>query len=196
MNPNSEAEQRLIALYEQSSPSVRRRGRSWYPEANRRLREIALRTDSKPAQAAAVFAIVSPSAGVTTALRWTEEILAGERLGGRWPGTQVPAIERVLATTKPAKAVRGPKVSAFYRAIMGDPSALVIDRWAAYAGGHESREKNIPRALYREIEAAYRSAAAACGESVRAFQAIVWIVVRESTMTARGIVPKLQDVTA
>lgn len=192
----TEAEQRLIALYEKSSPTIRRRGRSWYPEAQRQLREIARRTDSKLPQAAAVFAIVSPNASVITALRWTEEILSGERAAGRWPTNQIPKIEKALAAAQPGRAVVGEKVVPFYKAIMGDPNALVIDRWAAYAGGHEDRDKNIPRAVRREIEAAYRSAARACDETVRAFQAIVWIVVRESTVTARGIIPKLQDVTA
>lgn len=191
----TEAERKLIALYEKASPAVRRRGRSWYPETNRRLREIAVRTDSTPAHAAAIFSIVSPMVQVMTALDWTEQILAGERTYGAFP-RQAYAIQAALGTRYPVRYVSGPKVNPFYRAIQGDTNALVLDRWALYAAGHEQRASSIPRAVWREIESAYRSAAAACGESVRAFQAIVWIVVRESTPRRNGIVPKLGDVTS
>lgn len=191
----SEAERMLIALYEQASPAIRRRGRSWYPETHRRLREIAESTGATPAQAAAVFAIVSPLVQVMTALQWTEQILRGERAYGCFPNVQGPRIEAVLASRRPCRHVSGPKVNAFYRAIMGDTSALVLDRWAAFAAGHEDRRRNIPLAVRREMEAAYRAAAAAVGETVRAFQAIVWIVVRETTPRSNGVVPRYGDVT-
>ena len=192
----SEAERKLIALYSQASPAVRRRGRSWYPETQRRLREIAEQTGATPAQAAAVFAIVSPLVQVRTALQWTEQILRGDRTYGAFPTKQTPRIEAALSTSKPCRHVSGPKVNSFYRAIMGDTNALVIDRWAAFAAGHEDRGSNIPRAVWREIDAAYRAAAAAVGETVRAFQAIVWIVIRETTPKSNGVLPKLQDITA
>lgn len=188
------AEQMLVALYAQASPAVRRRGRSWYPETNRRLREIAARTGNTPAQAAAVFSIVSPAVQLITALEWTEEILRGERMGGRYPNMQGPRIEAALATRYPVKAITGPKVNPFYRAIMGDTSALVLDRWAAFAAGHQ-RDRDIPPAVRRSLEVAYRAAAAAVGETVRAFQAIVWIMVRETTPKSNGILPRLADVT-
>jgi hypothetical protein len=191
----TEAERKLVALYEQASPAVRRRGRSWYPETNRRLREIAERTGSTPAHAAAVFSIVSPMVQVMTALDWTEQILAGERNYGAFH-KQSEKIAKALSARRPHVYVSGLKVSAFYRAIQGDTNALVLDRWALYAAGHAQRNGSVPRAVWREIDAAYRAAAARCGETVRAFQAIVWIVVRETTPRSNGIVPKLGDVTA
>lgn len=189
-----DAEQLLIALYAQASPAVRRRGRSWYPETARRLRAIAERTGSTPAQAMAVFSIVSPAVQLVTALDWTEEILRGERMGGRYPNDQRPRIEAALASRCPVRVITGPKVNPFYRALQGDTSALVLDRWAAYAAGHD-RSKDIPPAVRRKLEAAYRAAAAAVGETVRAFQAIVWIIVRETTPKSNGIVPSYMDVT-
>ena len=189
-----DAEQMLVALYAQASPAVRRRGRSWYPETNRRLREIAERTGSTHAHAVAVFSIVSPAVQLFTALEWTESILRGERRGGRYPNRQGPRIESALATRYPVKAITGPKVNPFYRALMGDTEALVLDRWAAFAAGHQ-RDKDIPPAVRRSLEAAYRAAAAAVGETVRAFQAIVWIMVRESTRRTDGRLIRLADVT-
>jgi hypothetical protein len=191
-------EETLLRLYEQTTPSIRRRGRAWYPECGRRLREIAQETGCPYSHAAAVFAIVSPAAQLTSALDWTEEILRGERQGGRYPNAQGRRIERARATRYPVTRISGPKVNAFYRALMGSTDALVIDRWAAYAAGWDRSKHHIPRQLLREIEAAYRAAAAKVGETVRAFQAMLWILVRESTAKLRNgkpIVPKLADIT-
>lgn len=191
----SSAETTLVSLYEKASPCVRRRGRAWYPETNRQLREIAERNNCPLSHAVAVFTIVSPAAQLVTALRWTEEILAGERIGGRYPNAQAPRIEAATSTRYPVTRITGPKVNAFYRAIMGDTEALVLDRWAIRAAGHSKLYSEVPRWLRRELDGAYRTAAAACGETVRAFQAIVWIVCRETTPTARGLTPRLYDVT-
>lgn len=191
----SSTEQTLVSLYEKASPCVRRRGRAWYPETNRQLREIAERNGCPLSHAVAVFSIVSPAAQLVTALRWTEEILAGEREGGRYPNRQAPKIEAACSTRYPVTRITGPKVNAFYRAIMGDRDALVLDRWAIRAAGDLTLYSDIPRRIRAELDAAYRAAAAVCGETVRAFQAIVWIVCRETTPTTKGLVPKLYDVT-
>jgi hypothetical protein len=187
--------ERLLSLYEAASPGVRRRGRAWYPEANRQLREIAAHNECPLSHAVAVFSIVSPAVQLSTALRWTEEILAGVREGGRFPNVQGPKIVAACSTRYPVFRVTGPKVNAFYRAIMGDVGALVLDRWAIHAAGYPKPRSEVPRTLRMELEAAYRSAAAACGETVRAFQAITWIVCRETTPTKAGWIPKLVDVT-
>jgi len=192
----SSAEETLVSLYEKASPCVRRRGRAWYPEANRQLREIAERNNAPLSHAVAVFTIVSPAAQLVTALRWTDEIFAGERIGGRYPNDQAPRIEAACSTRYPVTRITGPKVNAFYRALMGDREALVLDRWAIRAAGHPLPRSEVPRTLRRELDAAYRAAARACGETVRAFQAIVWIVCRETTPTKAGRVPRLTDVTA
>ena len=148
------------------------------------------------AQVVAVLAITSADAQLASNLRWTKEILLGEREAGRYPADQAPKVRGALSSRYPAQFVGGPKCSAFYKAIMGDTNALVLDRWAVAATGH--RSKNVPRALRREVEQAYRSAASACGETVRAFQAITWIAVRE-TLPRKGalvVIPRLVDITA
>ena len=188
--------ERLLSLYEAASPGVRRRGRAWYPEANRQLREIAARNECPTSHAVAVFSIVSPAVQLSTALRWTDEILAGVREGGRFPNVQGPKIVAACSTRYPVRRVTGPKVNAFYRALMGDVNALVLDRWAIHAAGYPKPRSEVPRTLRMELEAAYRAAAAACGETVRAFQAITWIVARETTPTKAGWVPRLVDVTS
>jgi hypothetical protein len=192
---SSIAEQELLALYSLTTPPIRRRGRAWYPEANRRLRRIAHENGRPLSQAVAVFSIVSPASQLETSLRWTDLILKGELKGGRFPNVQAPKIDAALATRYPARHVSGPKVQPFYRAIMGDTNALVLDRWAAFAGGWPRDKHAIPRWVLTELDTAYRSAAQLVGETVRAFQAILWILVRETTPKSNGVVPRLTDIT-
>lgn len=185
----------LLELYATTDRDVRKRGRIWYPETRRRLRTLAAAHNRPLSQVVAVFAITSVGAQLSANLRWTEEILRGERTGGRWPNVQAPLIEGVLRSTQPGRYVRGPKVSAFYRALMGDREAVVIDRWAARAAGWESKKHAIPVRVQRQMIEAYMEAAKVCRENVRDFQAIVWIAKRETTPTKKNIVPRLWDVT-
>lgn len=187
--------QALIERYERSTPTIRRRGRSWYPEAFRMLSGMAAETGRTPAQAVAVFAITSANTQLLANIRYTEAILRGERLHGCYPVVQTPLVTGALSTTRPQRFVTGPKCSAFYKAIMGDTNALVLDRWAARAAGVEQMRRDISNPIRRVLDAAYREAAASCGETVRAFQAIVWIVVRESTPKTNGVIPRLADIT-
>ena len=170
----SSAETTLVSLYEKASRHTSS-GEGLVSGSEPALREIAARNECPLSHAVAVFSIVSPAVQLTTALRWTEEILAGERAGGRFPNVQAPKIEAACSTRYPVSRVTGPKVNAFYRAIMGDRDALVLDRWAIFAAGYPKPRSEVPRTLRMELDAAYRAAAAACGETVRAFQAIVWI---------------------
>jgi hypothetical protein len=190
------ATQTLIERYEQSTPSVRQRGRSWYPEARRLLLRMAAEHNRPLAQAVAVFAITSANTTLLSNIRFTEQILRGERDFGCYPTIQRPLVEAALSTRYPGRFVRGPKCSAFYRAIMGDVDALVLDRWAARAASLDRPGRNdIYPSTRRVLDTAYREAATFCGETVRAFQAITWIVIRESTPNVRGAIPRFTDIT-
>jgi hypothetical protein len=152
--------------------------------------------DVRLAVAAAIFAILSPEVQLGTCLDWTEAVLRGERKGGRYPNVQSQRIADALSTRYPVKRIGGPKCNPFYRAIMGDTNALVIDRWAQFAAGIP-RNQVMGSKLRQEVEAAYRAVAKLYSETVRAFQAMLWILVRESTPKAgKMIVPKLTDITS
>lgn len=187
----------LLDLYAAADTDVRKRGRSWYPQTQKLLRELADKHERPLSQVVAVFAITSVAVQLQTNLRWTDEVLAGVRTGGRFPNVQGPLVAGALSTRRPSRFVRGPKTSAFYRAIMGDKNAVVLDRWAARAAGFPVNDEKheIPVTVRREMAAAYTEAAKACRENVRDFQAIVWIVKRETTPTKKNIVPKLWDVS-
>src|SRR3990172_1120493 len=190
------ATQTLIDVYDHSPPSVRRRGRSWYPEARRLLTRLAEEHSRPLAQVVAIFAITSGDTQLTSNIRFTEQVLRGERKAGRYPTFQAPLIELALSSSQPGQHVRGPKCSAFYRAIMGDTDSLVLDRWSVRAAGIVRERKDLNVTIRRELDASYREAAKLCGETVRAFQAIAWIAVRESTPNGRAVIPRLVDIHA
>lgn len=190
------ATQTLIDRYEHSPPPIRRRGRAWYPEARRLLARMAAEHDRPLAQAVAVFAITSANTTLLSNIRFTEQVLKGERMAGCYPTFQTPLVELALSTRYPGRFVPGPKCSAFYKAIMGDVDALVLDRWAARAAGLDRPGRNdIYPAARRQLDVAYREAAKLCGETVRAFQAITWIATRESTPNMRAVIPRFADIT-
>lgn len=180
----------LVDRWSVATPAQRERGRRWYDAARAACESIAADTGIALDRVAAVMAITSPDAKLVQNIAWTRaacEAKARRRplTAGRYPGDQLPKIARALDQRRPnpGQYVTGPKVSAFFRAIMGDDDILVIDRWAAYAAGFDRQKP--PNAGQRAIiESAYRLAAHAVGESVRDFQAIVWIQTRESTIHA------------
>lgn len=185
----------LLERYERSTPAIRRRGRAWYPEAYRMLSDMAREYRRTTAQAVAVFAITSANTQLLANIRYTEAILRGEREYGCYPIVQSPLVRAALSTSRPQRFVTGPKCSAFYKAIMGDTNALVLDRWAARAAGIEQLRRDVSNPVRRVLDDAYREAAALCSETVRAFQAIVWIAVRESTPKSSGTIPLYADIT-
>jgi len=193
------SERELLHAYAQASPDIVRRGREWYPAARAECEDIARTSGHTVAQVAAVLAITSPDTQLGTNLSWTRAACHQRPVttAGKYPGAQLPKVRAALAdTANPGQYALGPKVAAFYRAIIGDEDALVIDRWAVYAAGCD--RSKVPGAKTRRIvEQSYRAAATRVGENVRDFQAIVWTVVRESTPSERhGLVPKRSDITA
>lgn len=189
----------LLARYNGADAGTVDRGRRWYDAARKECRSIARDSGYSFKQVAAVLAITSPDAQLSTNIRWTREACANHgATAGRYPTAQLPKIRAALGNRRdPGRYVTGPKVSAFYAAIVGETDSLVIDRWASFAAGGP---RDVPAAKDRRaIHAAYLAAAELTGETVRDFQAIVWIACRESTPVdhvGRGtlLVRKLADI--
>lgn len=169
----------LVTLYRQATPEQIARGRRWYPRYAVACRRVARDTATPARRVMATAAITSPVAQLATNLAWTRTACTdiGARVG-RYPNAMAKRYLPILrGEIAPLAGLDGPKVRAFYRAILGDLDAIVLDRWALRAAGHP-RDDCTPR-QYERIAARYRRAAATVGENPRDFQAIVWVVLRE-----------------
>lgn len=194
----------LEEWYRRATREQRRRGREWYPTARQLLEAIAADTGYSLNQAVAVMAITSPGAQLVTNLAWTRAALEsrGRAKVGRFPNVMRPKVASVLANPATAdEFVTGPKVGPFYRAILGDTDALVLDRWALGAAFPASDRETVHKHLTREsraaVEAAYRALARRKRLGVSTLQAIVWLAIRESTPNgSHGTVHRLADITA
>lgn len=171
---------RLLALYHESTAEQRENGRHWYDRFATGCGRIARQTGTPLRRVVATAAITSPDAQLSTNLAWTRTACEtrGAALVGRYPNAMAAKYRPILAgEAAPGATVGGDKVTNFYRAILGDTDAVVLDRHALRAAGH-LRDTATPL-QYRRIAEQYRAAAAAAGESPRDFQAIVWVVLRE-----------------
>lgn len=167
----------ILDLYRSASPEMREAGRAWYPNAYAICEAIG--GGVVPAETVArVMAILSPRCTWRTCVAWTL-LLVDAYLTGQ----PVPAVSTAGNRDKAWRelhgqpALSGQKVTAFARAIQGDPDAVVIDSWTMRSVGL-SIHKTVTRARQRRITAAYTQAAAVVGESPRDLQAIVWCAIR------------------
>lgn len=117
----------IVATYNAALPEERVQGRSWYATA----RQVAESLDPKdPVRAAAVIAVLSPR------LSWDKNVeLASDAYAGRYLRciqANARKAHDLVAGDDPDEIVSGPKVRAFWRAIVDptDPTAIVIDRHA------------------------------------------------------------------
>ena len=187
---------RIMRWYDQATPEEIEEGISWYAMARREAIVIAARYGITYEQAAAVIAVLSPNVkwennvqSAHRACEWYARFGALARIPGYCGyGANVVKADRVLSGD--IDAVSGPKVVAFFNAIMGDMSTVVVDIWAARAARSKDRLKatmytgsgEMPGAIERRaMQKAYKNAAAKINVEPAHMQAIVWVVIRNRT---------------
>jgi hypothetical protein len=171
----------LLDIYRRATPGQRVRGTVWYTQYRAECARIARETGTPLRRVVATAAITSPDAQLVSNMNWTRAACesGGAAKVGRYPNAMHARYAPILAgNVSPLAGVGGHKVTAFYRAILGDPDAVVLDRWALRAVGHD-RDTCTP-AQYARYAAMYREAAREVNETPRDFQAIVWTVLREN----------------
>lgn len=176
----------LLTHYHAADEATRVAGRQWYANAEREARELSRVAAPGVGRVACagILAALSPRAQWSVNVRWAREIVAKAAWHAS-PTVEPPPVSLPDARLKawriayyrenPGSVLRGPKVRAFWRAIAGDPDAAVLDVWMLRAMGIEG---TISPKRYTELEAALRQAASTTHETVRDFQAIVWMQVR------------------
>lgn len=167
--------ERVSAVLSAASAAERRAGREWYATAREAARVIAAEADISVDTAAGIIAAWSPRAQWADNLSRARRCARGEHVPGL--GRSRAAAERIRAGEHPLEVLRGPKTRSFYRNIVGDPTAITVDIWAARAAGWSGRE-TFTAAQYAAISEAYRRAAAAHRLEPSTAQAIAWVATR------------------
>jgi len=192
-------------------------GKNWYHDARAFSRWLADHFGVTPEQAAGVVAVLSPRIDWDTNMRSAVAVCANWKTGNATVsailsesgivayGANVEKALRILNTGdvsycdtgrdchkrdgKPCAAIHGPKVSAFYRAILGHDVGT-IDVWACRAATiaplealhglpmSDVRRAGIPGERHTAIAAAYGEVGAEFGLTSAECQAIVWLTIR------------------
>lgn len=159
--------------YRAADTATRLYGLDWYTRARRTATTLALEYGRRTETVAAIMACVSQQVTWQHAQVLTVAALHGRRVPHY---TQIQAkVARLLAGESPWYVLRGPKIRAFYHAIMGQRSAVVLDSWMIRAA---TGRRTCTAKQYKNLAATLRSEARAANLSPADFQAIVWCKVR------------------
>lgn len=175
-------EQRLVEIFRSATRSQRRRGKAWYATAEQAAERLAGEYGVSKTRVACIIGITSPRCQLRVNLARTERALRGEPVKG------FGYMDRHVQA--PIARIHGPKVVPFAKAILGK-DVLVLDTWALAALGLPPKPTAVE---WRAAEQAYRAAAKRCRQSLRDFQAIVWIAVREQAVNSRGVAIRHADI--
>jgi hypothetical protein len=156
-------------------------GLAWYVDARNAIKRLARVYHRRLTPVAAVVAVLSPRQSVNGNITLAVRALAGEAIGGF--SVNAAKARAILASPSMAEQfTKGPKVQAFYQALLGY-DALVLDSWAirAVIGKDDARGKARER-----IERAYKARAKALGLGLASYQAGIWAAMREASGFKNG----------
>jgi hypothetical protein len=182
LNPHHAA-RRLLAIYAQATPECRDHGARWYPEALQGCERLATRHGLPVARVAYAVAAVSPLQP------WSKNLSIGAELCRAYVASRTPQtltfksrINEGMRALDGERVVKGPKVEAFARAILGDRGACVIDTWMLRAMGW-NRAYSPKGNMYAQLAFILTTAAHIARVDVATFQAIVWLAIRDYGVT-------------
>lgn len=162
----------LLDHYEQSGHDG---AAGWYRESRRYARALAREHGGGVGRAAGIIAALSPQ------VQWhRNKAMACEVMETGWATgqthTNLLKARRIWLGERPLQVLGGPKVRSFYRAMMGDEEACVIDTWMATALGWP--HNFFSERQYEKCAAALKQAASYTDLTTAQFQAVVWTHVR------------------
>lgn len=157
-------------------------GALWYDRSKRdvaRLARLAPRGIGH-SRAAAILAVLSPQTQWVQNWEFATRICQAARAGSRMPAIGgFPANRRkawrIAGGENPREVVRGPKVTAFWRALAGDPDAVVLDIWMFRTFGLPDTPTER---VYLATAERFLAAARNLGVTARELQASIWLGTR------------------
>lgn len=179
--------QRLLAHYSAADADTIYAGRTWYDNAHRFAQYLATTYGFNIAQTAYVIAAISPNVSWRENMATAENACAQYAAHGRgsWMGTRGAGYGANKAKSEAIlmgdlQALNGPKVTCFAEAILGNPESCTVDIWMQRATGFDS-SRAPSKVEHRAIKLALEDAARRVNETIRDFQAIVWVQVRDNS---------------
>lgn len=169
---------RIIRVYRQATAAELDSGLEWYAGAEALARSL---DPDDVRRAAAVIAVLSPQTSWPSNVALAKAAYAGEPL--RCLGGSARKAQRLVAGEPPESVVSGPKVTAFWHAILGEPGSVTLDRHAVAVCVGDVLDSKVTEAvlLYGGRTAmvdAYTEAARLAAVSPAAMQAVTWLVWR------------------
>lgn len=177
----------ILDVWHRATPAAVEEGELWYVDAFSIATDLASDYATTPAIAAGVLAVLSPQ------LSWAQNVEAArQHFEQGWTPLQTRANNDKAGriTYGDLSAISGPKVTAFYNAIV-DPygdTPPVIDRHAVavYCGrtiSDAERKRKLKRSgVIPRIQRAYVRAASVLASPVHTVQAVTWVQWRNETM--------------
>ena len=162
----------FAALYARATPPEVRTGLAWYPEARLEVKRMSETYGPTRRCVAGVIAALSQRMQWDLNLYKAEVLLASGHVAGL-PGA-IARARAILGGSAPAHVLRGPKTNAFYRALAGDDTAVVLDVHMLRAVDRVG----VTPLQYGVLADALQRAAKSAGVSPAPFQAVCWVVQR------------------
>jgi hypothetical protein len=164
----------FLPYFTGATPAQLYYGRTWYERAERTVYLWADLFGYRPDQVAGIIAALSQRASWKQNLQQAHRCLRGERPRGLSTAVEKAVRIRDGANACPSTILRGPKILAFYHALLGVKSAIVLDVWMLRAAGHGKVNQNVYRDTAQQLLRESREAGVPPAE----FQAVVWCVIR------------------
>lgn len=166
----------FATYYTQAPEDTRATGRAWYALARATVHAYAAEFGANPCTVAGIIAALSPRQTWAQNLKMARACLARDAAGLRGLGDPIRKACAIRDGAQPLDILRGDKVRAFYRAICGESTAVVLDVWMLRAAGFTGA-KPTPK-QYADIAEVLTRDALTAGEAPADFQAIVWCQIR------------------
>lgn len=168
----------LRRAYLATTDEQRAAGLDWYPNALEFAEQVAL------AGALPVPNVVAAIAHLSPRVRWErnkamllELVVTGDTSGLRG---NIERAREALRSSDPLGTLKGRKVQAFARNILGEGEPVTVDRWAARLADPslDVTRHGLSRMQYEQIERAYQQAARIHNLTPAQLQAILWVAAR------------------
>jgi hypothetical protein len=159
-----------------ATPQEWSEGLQWYDATGQWLRELADATGHPFETVVGVFATLSPGTSLKRNMFEASAMLQGVEIQYSTYGTQVSKAREILAGTR-SPVPTGQKVMSFYLNLLGDGSAVTVDRHALRVAGLKGDKVLTPK-QYNALAQAYHKVAKRRKLKGYQVQAITWLVYR------------------